>query len=450
MSLEIVSQPDIAQLKDVEIGVEASVQGRIVSIRESRNFIFVDLADWSGKIQLCFDKTTCTIPDTLLSLGNVIAVTGKVGVSRSQEKTIFVADTILRARCELPIGKKQIALPDLADRLRNRIVDGIQNPETLAFLAAIARTKLALRTQLAAAGFLECDTGILHDRFDAGLAQPFTTFGNAVDRELYLRLTAELRLKMLLIAGCTKVFELGPSFRNEGMNAHYNPEFTLLEAYTTATDLAGLRKHMMTWTENAVRSVYGTATTVNDEHTINFAGPWLEVPFFQVLSDITNTQLDQHTPHAKLVAALAAQEAGEYSTEMPLATLLLKATNKIIAPRIAHPTYLTDMPASACSPFVASAKDDPLIAQSSWLVIDGMVVGDLYQDDNDPMSLREKLTRQATMTGSSVNEDFLEQLRYGLAPSVGMGIGLNRLFLAMRPRKIRRDIKETLPFPLLK
>jgi len=436
----------INHLTEKQPGEKVVVVGRIQAVRKHKNVIFADLTDQTGIIQLTLTNSEGESEQQLdnIKMGNIVAIDGVYGQSKTGESSVVVDVCELIAECAQPIPDKYHGLNNPKERFQNRHIDMISNLEIRDYLAQSSILKTGLRLGLLKHSFLEFETGVLQSKFEAGLAKPFVTHFNALNKDFYLRLTSELRLKMLMIGGLERVYELGQSFRNEGISAIHNPEFTLLEAYAAYTSYEDMMTVLQEIINESVVMAYGSSKVEADSGTINFSTPWARIDCFKAIREVIGTNLSPEMSKNELVDALSDHE--NFDNDMSLAAIYTKLYSKYLAHSIIQPTFVTGL-ASNLSPFIMPEDQNKSISQNSWLIIDGMIVGDFYTDENDPNLLRAAFETQANESVGEVNHKFLDALQYGIPPSSGVGLGVDRLLLSLRPVGVRKNIKEAIVFP---
>lgn len=392
-----------------------SISGRIKSLRDQGNLIFIDLNDESGKIQAVLKKDNLDnfkILKQNLDTGDFISVTGSFFKTQKGEKSIEAKNAEIIAKSLRPLPTQWFGLKDVEERYRKRYLDLILNPEVKEKIKLRSEIIEKLRADLSKAGFLEVETPILQPIPGGALARPFITHHNALNCDFYLRVAPELYLKRLLVAGFEKIFEIGRDFRNEGIDRDHNPEFTMFELYWAYQDWEGL----MEFTEKLLKKFIG-------------GGKWEKITFEVVLKKYAKKELKKLKP----------AEIDE-------------VFKKEVRPKIIKPTFVTHYPKSL-SPFAKPVKDNPALTERFQLIVDGMEIVNGFSELNDPIDQRERMEeqekkyRQGNFEASRLDEDFLEALEYGMPPAAGFGIGIDRLVALVTKS---HNIKEIIAFPTLK
>lgn len=424
-----------------EDGVPQNGIGRIHTRRLHGGICFMS-ARWQERmVQLMFQRGHTENYEVLVAvpLGSFIAFSGVMTTTRAGTRAILVRTSELIARCERAMPDKQQAVSSERRYADHELLLVADDP-TFRFALAMSDMTTAMRLALLEAGYREFATGILQERFEGGLAQPFTTTCRANGREYSLALTSEVKLKKLVIAGCERVFEITQSFRNEGMDAVHSPEFTLLEAY-------GVRQScvdMMTLVERAVRSAserfhqhFPQATDAPDR-------PFERVSF----QDAYRLCVDERGFDKDALARLVALYPGQFTSGMPRFTWIMKVVERLMAPRLDGAVFLTDIPAGL-SPFVRSDRNRPEISARAFLLVGGLFVADIYEDESDSSVIRAAMEEQSRLSGRPLNQRYLDLLAFGIPSTAGVGLGLNRLFMAFLPMAgLPMHIKETMLYPL--
>lgn len=318
-------------------------------------------------------------------------------------------------------------------RYKNRILDLIINSQTFEAFKKVSDITGEIRKFLLEKGYREFNTGVLQENFEAGQASAFQTICNANDKILYLSLTSELKLKRLIVAGYEKVYEIAQSFRNEGIDSLHSPEFTLLEIYGVSEDYLS----MMELTEEIVKKAMQKIEDINIEKKF-LADSFKRINFYNAFQKYVGKEECSLNSMIKLFPDM-------FNENMTNFTWLMKVIEKLIAPRIQQPTFLTELPIDM-SPF-AKAIDDKR-TERAFFIANGLFIADIYTDENDPAAIERALKKQAQEIGATINQDYLETIKMGLPKTAGIGMGLNRLFMALI-KELRSNIKETILYPII-
>ncbi|MCK5633121.1 hypothetical protein KAH94_05190 [bacterium] len=423
------------------------IAGRIIAKRKIGKIIFFVLRDQSGSIQLICSKDVCheklfSIAETIEE-GDIISVEGETTFSKTNEKSLFIKNCTILRKCQMTdfIGSKKTK----GSGYREKFIEISVNQEKSEYYANCSQIISQIRGSLCSRGFLEFNTGILHSHFEGGLAQPFETHLKARNKKLYLRPALEIKLKQLLASGYEEVFEVGNVFRNEGFNSRNSPEFIVLECYKAFSDCNDMMSLFEIIIKEAILKVFDESNICKSERLKDLLEPWKRVSFAQVLNE-TGGERDSFQRKDELQRILSTHEfTSAYAAE---GQMVRKVLEKIIIPKITFPTYITEIPLSAF-PLTKASSENEGTSEGAILVIDGEFVGDIYTDENDPEIIENRLIEQSKQTGKPINESLVDLLKFGLPPSAGFGLGVNRLLLILRGNW-KKDIQETFVFPPLK
>lgn len=457
-------QEKYADLVDgAEIADEVSVAGRIMARRVFGKLAFFELQDETGTIQLYLEKKriNSTMSDLtgafnhltkLSDTGDILGVKGTIKRTEKGELSIYVGEYAILTKSLLPLPDKWHGLTDTEKRYRQRYVDLIVNPQVRNTFRLRAKITAAIRRYLETRDFLEIETPVLQSEAGGADARPFITYHNTLEMDLYLRIATELHLKRLIVGGFEKVFELGRIFRNEGVSTRHNPEFTSIEVYQAYADY----NNMMELTENLISSVaqevIGT-TKVNYQGTeIDLTPPWRRMTMHEVVEQATGVNFAQFNDFA--AAKSAAQEAGiEVPSEcQTIGKLLNEAFEQKVETNLIQPTFIIDYPVEI-SPLAKPHRDKSGLVERFELFVVGRETANSFSELTDPLDQRERLEDQAArkaagdLEANDVDEDFLAALEYGMPPTGGLGIGIDRLVMLLTDSPSIRDV---IAFPLLK
>lgn len=423
----------------------ARVAGRIMLLRDLGSLIFLTLRDSSGDLQIGLSKRE--IADhwklaKLLDLGDIIGVEGKIGITKTGEITLWAEDIRLLSKALLPPPEKWHGLTDKELRYRQRYVDLFSNPDVLRTFKVRFELISRIRRFLEEKGFLEVETPMMQPIPGGAAARPFITHHNALDIDLYLRISPELYLKRLLVGGFEKIFELNRNFRNEGISTQHNPEFTMIEIYQAYADY----NDMMELTESLIGYLVGTVSSDMKipfgDYTIDYTLPWPRRRYSELLKEYAGIDVDD--PDA---AYAKAKELGiEYKGKDPV-VLMNDIFEHTVEDKLINPTFVVDYPAPLC-PLTRPDPKNPNIALRFELFIAGMEIANAYTELNDPAIQEENFKRQLEgqeYTMAVMDEDFINALRYGMPPAGGLGIGIDRLMMLLTGSTSIRDV---ILFPL--
>lgn len=436
-------------------GKEVSLAGRVMAWRDMGKASFFDLRDSSGRIQLYIkiDVIGQELYEQLKywDIGDIIGVRGEVFRTRRGEISIKAHQMRLLSKSLLPLPEKFHGLKDMELRYRQRYVDLIVNPQVKDVFIKRSRIISAIRSFLDERGFIEVETPVLHTQAGGAAARPFITHHNAHDMDMYMRIALELHLKRLIVGGFDKVYEIGRVFRNEGISVKHNPEFTLLELYQAYTDYEGI----MDLTEEMVRTVavkaLGTAVLPYGELTIDLSKPFTRIS----IRDAVKTEAKVDFSEIKTIEqARAAADAHhiEYEERHGIGDILNLFFETYCEEKLIQPTFVTGHPVDI-SPLSKRYPHDPDYTQRFELFILGREHANAFSELNDPIDQRARFEHQAALKAAGddeacgVDEDFLNALSYGLPPTGGLGIGIDRLVMLFTNSPSIRDV---LLFPTMK
>lgn len=430
------------------------VPGRIMSIRKMGRAIFFHVSDSRQKLQGYIREDKIGKQDfllfSLLDIGDIIAITGRMFKTRTGELTVLAEKFTFMAKCLHPLPEKWHGLQDIELRFRKRHLDLIVNPETVKVFRLRSRMIAGIRQYFDKRGYIEVETPMMHPVPGGALAKPFKTFHNALGLELYLRIAPELYLKRLTVGGMDKVYEINRNFRNEGISTEHNPEFTMLEFYEAYCDY----NDMMNMAEELIHSLsqelLGTDEVTFGEHKISFKRPWKRIKFMEALSHYSGLAPSRFNDRAGIFE-LATSLAGE-GTKLTYGKALDVIFDKYVKPNLIQPTFITHPP-KEISPLAKASKDNPEEAERFELMIAGMEIANAFTELTDPAEQKKRFEEQAEARKQGdeeshvIDNDYVQALEYGLPPTGGQGIGIDRLVMIFSNRK---SIREVILFPLLR
>ncbi|WP_109522915.1 MULTISPECIES: bifunctional lysylphosphatidylglycerol synthetase/lysine--tRNA ligase LysX [Nocardia] len=450
----------VAAARQSPRGTTVRVCGRLLRIRDYGGVIFAVVRDWTDDIQLVIDRDRVGAERSAefgeyFDLGDLIEVSGQIGLSRNGELSLLAADWRMNGKCLHPLPDKWKGLADPEAKVRQRYVDMAINPEARVVLAKRSAVVRSLRDSLNTWGYLEVETPILQQVHGGANATPFITHINAYDLDLYLRIAPELYLKRLCVGGMEKVFELGRTFRNEGVDFSHNPEFTILEAYEAHSDYERMMHTCRTLIQNAALAANGAVVALrpNDDgdfDEIDISGEWAVKTVHGAVSEAIGTEITPRTELPEL-RALCDQAEVTYQHGWDAGQVVLEMYEHLVEARTEAPTFYIDFPTSV-SPLTRAHRSVPGVAERWDLVAWGVELGTAYSELTDPVEQRRRLTEQSMLAANGdpeameLDEDFLQALEHAMPPTGGLGMGVDRIVMLITGRSIR----ETLPFPLVK
>ncbi len=430
-----------------ETAVAHRVAGRLAARRGQGKMAFLDLVDRSGRLQLQarLDVLGPEAHERLLSqvdLGDIIGVDGTALRTRRGELSLRIDAFTMLAKSLRPPPEKHHGLQDVETRYRRRELDLMANEEARELFIARARVITAVRRELDDAGFIELETPVLQPLYGGALARPFTTHHNALDRTLYLRIATELYLKRCIVGGLERVYELGKDFRNEGLSTKHNPEFTMVEFYEAYADYSDVADRL----ESLVRRV---AAQVGSTGAIDFEQPWRRVTLRDAIRDATGIDFAAHRDRAALAAAIGDRLPTAGRTWPQLVDDLL---SKFVEPDLRQPTFVMDYPVEL-SPFAKAHRSQEGLVERWEAFCGGVEIANAFTELNDPDEQRSRFAAQARLAAEGdedaapYDEVFVEALEHGMPPTGGVGLGIDRLVMALRDRA---SIREVVLFPAMR
>jgi len=441
---------------DTATGERVGVTGRVMLYRTGGKLCFATIRDGSGDIQVMVsaDRTgeqALAAWKADVDLGDHVGVTGEVITSRSGELSVLADSFAITAKALRPLPDKHAGLSDAESRVRQRYVDLIVNPQARRLAELRASVTRAIREELHRQGYLEAETPILQTLHGGANARPFVTHINAYDMPLYLRIALELYLKRLVVGGIERVYEIGRNFRNEGADATHNPEFTMLEAYQAYGDyhtIADLTRDLVLAAARA--GLGGTVLRRPDGSEHDIGGEWRWVGVHEAISAALGEEVTPDTAEDKL-RKLAGQAGIAVQPSWNAGQVILELYEHLVEARIREPTFYRDFPVEV-SPLVRQHRTEPRLAERWDLVAFGTELGTGYTELVDPIEQRARLTAQSLLAAGGdaeamqLDEDFLRALEYGMPPTGGMGMGIDRLLIMFTGASIR----ETILFPIVR
>ncbi|HEX2167475.1 MAG TPA: lysine--tRNA ligase [Longimicrobiales bacterium] len=436
------------------------VAGRLLSTRSHGKSVFAHLGDREGRLQLYFRKNDLGDLFDLLDLldpGDWIGAEGTVFRTRTGEVTLKVTsfEVLAKALRPLPFGKEEIdeetgerrvygGFADVEQRYRQRYADLAVNPDVRAVFTARARVVTALRAFLDDRGYVEVETPVLQPLYGGASARPFVTHHNALDMRLYLRIADELYLKRLIVGGLERVYEISKDFRNEGIDRTHNPEFTMLEfyeAFADYNDMMDLVEKMIGTVAAAVTNK-GSALEFHGQH-LDFTPPFRRLPFLDALRE--HGSIDAAAMSDTQLADKAASVGVEDAHALTRPTLLDQLFGELVEPHLVQPVFITDYPREL-SPLAKPKRGEPRLVERFELMIAGREIANAFSELNDPFDQRERFEAQVRLRqagdeeAQNLDEDYLRALEYGMPPTGGVGIGIDRLVMLLTDQPSIRDV----------
>jgi lysyl-tRNA synthetase, class II len=447
-----------------EVEIEVAIAGRILARRVFGKLAFFTLQDETGTIQLYLDKNRIQecMGDSdekafdhlkqLTDAGDILGAKGTVKRTEKGELSVYVREYTMLTKSLLPLPDKWHGLTDVAKRYRQRYVDLIVNPEVRETFRRRALITAGMRRYLDQQGFIEIETPVLTSEAGGAEARPFVTYHNTMDMELYLRIATELHLKRLVVGGFEKVFEMGRVFRNEGISTRHNPEFTTIEVYQAYADYQDMMALTETLITTVAQDVLGTLQLTYQGESIDLTPPWRRVTMHEAVREKTGVDFSQFSSLDE--AKSAAKTAGLVDVEQceSIGKLLNEAFEQKVETTLMQPTFVLDYPIEI-SPLAKPHRSKPGLVERFELFMVGRETANSFSELTDPLDQRERLEAQSArkaagdLEAHGVDEDFLTALEYGMPPTGGLGIGIDRLVMVLTDSASIRDV---IAFPLLK
>jgi lysyl-tRNA synthetase class 2 len=441
---------------DTATGDEVGVAGRVMLSRIGGKLCFATIRDATGDIQVMISlagvgEGALAAWKRDVDLGDHVGVHGEVITSRSGELSVMADAFAITAKSLRPLPDKHKGLSDIESRVRQRYVDLIVNPDARRMARLRSDVVRALREQMHTRGFMEVETPVLQAIHGGANARPFITHGNAYDTDLYLRIALELYLKRLVVGGIENVYEIGRVFRNEGVDATHNPEFTMMEAYQAYGDYGTIGDLTRELVQGAARTALGsTVIRRADGREYDIGGEWRSVTVHDAISAALGEKITPDTSEEEL-RELARRASVPLEPGWNQGQVVLEMYERLVEKQTVEPTFYRDFPVEV-SPLTRAHRDDPRLAERWDLVAFGAELGTGYSELIDPVEQRKRLTEQSLLAAGGdpeamqLDEDFLRALEYGMPPTGGMGMGIDRLLIMLTGATIR----ETILFPFVK
>jgi lysyl-tRNA synthetase class 2 len=428
-----------------ETAVDHRVAGRLAARREAGKAAFLDLVDRSGRIQLlCAVERTGEID---VHLGDIVGATGSPAKSRRGERSLQVDSLEVLTRISTPLPDTFHGLTDVELRYRKRYLDLLMNEESRRAFLLRSRTVAAIRRILDEWGFVEVETPVLQPRYGGAFAKPFVTHYDALDEDRYLRIATELYLKRLIVGGLERVYEIGKDFRNEGVSFKHHPEFTMLEWYEAYADYRDTMQRIEQLVARTAQEVLGSTKVVFREHEVDFAAPWRRLSFVEALEEHGLWTRDEDDLRRRLE-----ERDVDVSNDPTWAKLVDHAHSRFVEPSLVQPTILYDYPVEL-SPFARATDDDPSLVERFEYFAGGIELGNAFTEINDAAEQAHRFGQQQSERAAGDVEaeegdpDYVEALSYGMPPTSGIGLGIDRLAMLLTGRD---SIRDAILFPALR
>jgi lysyl-tRNA synthetase class 2 len=439
----------LAEAEPLENGAQAEttrrLAGRVLARRDMGKLVFLDLVDRSGRIQLlCAVERTGEID---VHLGDIVGATGSPAKSRRGERSLQVDSLEVLTRISTPLPDTFHGLTDVELRYRKRYLDLLMNEESRRAFLLRSRTVAAIRRILDEWGFVEVETPVLQPRYGGAFAKPFVTHYDALDEDRYLRIATELYLKRLIVGGLERVYEIGKDFRNEGVSFKHHPEFTMLEWYEAYADYRDTMQRIEQLVARTAQEVLGSTKVVFREHEVDFAAPWRRLSFVEALEEHGLWTRDEDDLRRRLE-----ERDVDVSNDPTWAKLVDHAHSRFVEPSLVQPTILYDYPVEL-SPFARATDDDPSLVERFEYFAGGIELGNAFTEINDAAEQAHRFGQQQSERAAGDVEaeegdpDYVEALSYGMPPTGGIGLGIDRLAMLFTGSESIRDV---ILFPALR
>ncbi|RJQ39677.1 MAG: lysine--tRNA ligase [Dehalococcoidia bacterium] len=434
---------------------EVSVAGRVTARRDMGKISFIDLRDGSGKIQLLCSNALGEEARRVLKeidIGDIIGASGKVFRTRTKEPTIETTDIVMLAKSLRPLPEKWHGLADVDKRHRQRYLDLIANPGVKEIFETRSRVIAKVRQFMNRRGFIEVETPVLQPEAGGALARPFVTHHNALDQDFYLRIALELHLKRLIVGGLERVYEIGRIFRNEGLSHKHNPEFTMLECYQAYADYRDVMKLVESMVAGVCRKTRGSLTAQFVGHEINFKPPWKRLDLREAVKSFSGIDYAECPDAASLGNAMV-KIGMTVDPNKDRGRLIDELISTYVEPNLVQPTFLVDYPRDM-SPLAKNRPDNDRVVERFEAFAGGMEIANAFTELNDPGEQRRRFREQVAGRSAhtegeewTIDEDYLEALEYGMPPTGGLGVGIDRLVMLVTGQE---SIREVILFPQLR
>jgi lysyl-tRNA synthetase class 2 len=441
---------------DTGTGRVVGIAGRVVLYRNGGKLCFASLRDGTAEMQVMISlakvgEAALAAWKADVDLGDHIGVTGEVISSRTGELSVLADSFAITAKALRPLPDKHKGLTDAESRMRHRYLDLLTNPAARQMAEVRAAVTRSVREELHIRGYLEAETPVLQTLHGGANARPFTTHINAYELDLYLRIALELYLKRLVVGGIERVYEIGRIFRNEGADGSHNPEFTMLEVYQAYGDYNTMQTLTRELLQAAALAAFGEQIARRpDGSVVDISGRWREATVHGALAEALGADVTPDTSERELRDYAAARQI-ELQPGWSRAQVLLELYEHLVEARTVEPTFYRDFPVEV-SPLTRQHREDPRLAEKWDLVAFGSEIATAYSELVDPIEERARLTAQSLLAAAGdpdamqLDEDFLRALEYGMPPSGGMGMGIDRMLMMLTGGQVR----ETVLFPLVK
>ena len=438
-----------------DISREMSLAGRIMSKRSIGKMSFLDIRDSSGKIQLCL-RHDLLGPEKYeflqhVDIGDIVGAKGKLFKTKSGERTLDVSEFVMLAKSLRPLPEKWHGLTDVEKRYRQRYLDLISNEENRNIFVLRSKVITAMRGFLDGRGFMEVETPVLQPQAGGALARPFVTHHHALAEDRYLRIALELHLKRLVVGGFDKVYEIGRVFRNEGISVEHNPEFTMLECYEAYSDYEDVMELVEDMLKHIAETVLGDTRLTYNNKVVDLSLRWPRLYLRDAVKQYCDIDFKDY-PDADSLRKRMIKLGMDVDPAKGKGRLIEDLLTTYVEPQLIQPTFLLDYPVEM-SPLAKRKRGDDQLVERFEGFVDGMEVANAFTELNDPLEQRERFQQQQRERAGGDeeaeigDEDFLQALEYGMPPTGGLGIGIDRLVMLLTGQQ---SIREVILFPQMK
>ncbi|MBL75992.1 MAG: lysine--tRNA ligase [Chloroflexi bacterium] len=440
-----------AYIESEQTGVELqgiALAGRVTRIRRMGKASFIDIDDSEGRLQLLARSDLLSESYSLIDdidLGDFIGASGNLIRTKTGEISLSLSGIAFLGKALRPPPEKFHGLRDIEQRYRQRYLDLMSNRDVHSAMRSRSQIITKVRSFFDQRGYLEVDTPVLVPVPAGAMAQPFVTRHNALDRQLYLRIATELYLKRLIVGGMDKVYEIGRVFRNEGIDADHNPEFTLLESYEAYADYQDIMELVEQLVPFLATEVFGSTKVNYGDYEIGLDGPWPRISLQEALVQYAGIDLNQYLDARSLADQMGVMGVPATYAESR-GRLIDKLVGTYVEPNLIQPTFLVDYPVEM-SPLAKASRKDPRYAERFEAFAAGMEIANSYTELNDPDVQRQRLVDQEDLRKQyqgeeldRMDEDFLIALEHGMPPTGGLGIGIDRLIMILTGQQTIRDV----------
>ena len=429
------------------LGTEATIAGRLLTLRDFGKLVFAHVLDRTGRMQVGLQRDA--LADwwprrKLLDGGDLVAVTGKLGHSQKGEPTLWGTRVELQAKAVAPPPEKWHGLTDIETRYRRRYVDLWASEGVRGVFEKRGRVLSGIRRFLEAQGYVEVETPTLHPIAGGAMARPFVTHYNALERDFYLRIAPELYLKRLIVGGMERVFEIARNFRNEGLSKNHNPEFSMLELYEAQADYRRMMEIAETLVETVAREVNGTTHTTFRGLELDLKAPFARQTYAALFREHNGCEFHDVRAVRARAKELEIPDPGNFAK---LSNDVFEAT---VEDHLTGPVIVHDYPVEIC-PLAKQSPSDPRVAERFEVFVAGMEIGNAFTELNDPAEQERRFAEQVASKDpeapGEVDVDYVQALEYGMPPTGGLGIGIDRLVMLLTGQDTIRDV---LLFPAMR